>query len=194
MKRRWLGLLAGLSVCGLFAFITLGTMTIAAQPIWNPFVRMQADHIVKAFPEKLGPVEAQLVGTNPGPIGALFESLVLGRAEICGGGIFTISSEIARQIEREGLSFFDGVEQGRSRENDPGKGFRYERWQQTPIPENWNDEGTYTRGFQCMDLAPELYDLIRNSTSAPGVYFSSVGSAQILVLPKSQIVVFTSSN
>lgn len=186
------GLLAGLFVCGLFAFITLGMMTIAGQPMWNPLVRSQADHIVKAFPQKLGPVEALLFGTTPGPIEVSFLSFIGG--ESCGGGIFRISSEVARQIEREGLSFFDGMEQGRSREGDPRKGVRYKSWQQTPIPEDWNDEGTYTRGFHCMDPPRDLYDLMRNSTSVPESYFSSTGSAQILVLPKSQIVVFTFSD
>ncbi|MEJ6782099.1 hypothetical protein [Aminobacter sp. Piv2-1] len=193
-KRTWLWVLAGLFVCGLFAFMAFGMVAIAGQPIWNPLVKMQADQMAKAVPEKLGPVQAELIGTIPGPIGALLEALLLIRVESCGGGVFRISSVVAQQIEREGLSFFAGVEQGRAGESGPGNGVRYQPWQQTPIPESWNVEGVYARGFQCMNPTQDMYDLLRGATSVPGSYFSSAGSAEILVVPKSQMVVVTFSD
>lgn len=166
-------------------------LAIADQPIWNPIVRMQADHAAKMVPSQLGTLDVQSFGSDPGP----FETLLMIRGESCGGAIFTMSSAVARQIEHEGLSFFDAAEYGRGDSNDDlGKGFRYLPWQKTPIPDNWNEEGIYTRGFRCMDPTESLLDLIRRSTSGPGSYFSSAGSAQILVLPKSRAVLLTHSD
>lgn len=149
-----------------------------AQPVWSPFVLWRVNDAVNAMPSVLGSPKVAFFATGPG-----FIERMLGLGS-CGGGLFLIEEALADRVEEEGLSFFADA---------PASREPYAPWQETPIAASWNWEGTYTTGLQCMKPRREIFEAIGKAISEPGAYFTFRPGVQILVLPRSQVVLLTFS-
>jgi hypothetical protein len=146
-------------VTGIFALIASAAFKFANESLWNPLARMRADDIAKSLPAKLGVVRVELLSG-------------LGS---CGGAVLTLSEQVAKQIEAEGLAFFDG-----------------EAWRHTPVPANWYGEGAFAAALHCMGNSPEFDRLMRGATLDPRNYFTSDSQGgAVVVLPQQRLVLVT---
>jgi len=154
----------------------------AIQTRWNPLVQWQIDYVVDRLPAKLGPFEAKLFGTQPGPLVAwLFAGAI---PSSCGGGVFGVTDEVARKVEKEGLAFLSGADETRRAP------FGFARWTATPAPLD-PEGGVFEIGMSCMEPSLELRERISELRQSKGGYYSSIYHAEVVVLPRQRLLVYT---
>ena len=167
------------------AFLGLAVAAAALSVVqtgWNPLVQRETEYVVDHLPAELGPLETKLFGTDPGlPILYVFGDII---REACGGGIFDMSQDVADKIETQGLAFFDGATKGRRL---PAT---FAPWKPTPAPAS-PEGGTFGRGIECMEPSYRLGQLIYEAHGAEGAYYTFGLGAEIVVLPRQRLLVFT---
>jgi hypothetical protein len=148
MSKRTLGmtLFAILFVVALFGFITIGARQFATAETWNPLAAIEANSFASDLPKKFGIVETVEVG----PLAQW--------GEYCGGAIFRMTSDVAKEITDSGLRFFEGLSM-ETQSND-GVVEKWTHWKQTPIDGAARQNATYTPGVLCMKLSNSLDDTI----------------------------------
>jgi hypothetical protein len=107
--------------------------------------------------------------------------------EGCGAAIFRLSSRTRAAILKEGLAFLQSARQPRDHANDS-----YGQWQETPVPGSiGHAESTpILLGVSCSKVSGSLERDIFIDLQSPGSYFTTKQAAALLVLPRSELVVF----
>jgi hypothetical protein len=114
------------------------------------------------------------------------------RYEGCGAVVFQLAPETAAQIQQKGLAFFRDARQGRGYPVDSPKGhyYAYASWQSTPAPAGWFGDGVVAASLSCAGLSNSLIRKITIGGRGAEGYFTTKSEAQLIVLPREQIVIF----
>jgi len=106
----------------------------------------------------------------------------------CGGATFSLTRGTLAAIERDGLAFFDTARQPR-RLDYPRPLDEYAPWRETPVPEQWTDNGMWL-GLYCMGWASSRHDIYLTAR-VRGSYYTTMRNMQLLVIPKLGLAVLT---
>ena len=121
---------------------------------------------------------------------SLFEIIGLLRYKSCGGATYSLTRRTLTAIDTQGLAFFAQARRSRAASNRrAGLQFAYEPWRETPVPPEWTSDGMWS-GLACMGWTwsrRDIYDAAR----APGSYYTNTDNAQLLVLPRLGLAIFT---
>jgi hypothetical protein len=144
--------------------------------LWSVY---ETSHYQKALPELLATRGLAQTGAS------------VGFGEACGGAIFQLGDSTRDEINRKGLAFFDDARQGRGYPSGSPREsyFKYERWQETPVPQKWT--GGSWSGLSCMEMPQELFRAIAEAARQPGSYFTTKREAELVVIPSLGLIVFT---
>ena len=168
-------------VVALFGFIAIGTRQFSTSDVRNPLAAFEAEDLAGNLPKRLGDVDAIEIGP------------LLQWGEFCGGAIFRMSSETAKEIAGSGLTFFEGLSKGRN--SNDGKVEKWSEWKQTPIAEAERQNGTYTPEVQCMKLSRGLNETIYSALTKGSTYVAARegGAYQgaIIVIPGERLIVLS---
>jgi hypothetical protein len=179
-------LLSVLFVTALFGLITIGVRQFARAQTWNPLAALEANSIANALPKKFGSVDTVEVG----PLAQW--------GEYCGGAIFRMSSDTAREITGSGPTYFEGLSMVQQSKN--GVVEKWSDWKQSPIDEEARRNGTYTPGVQCMKLSQSLNDTIYSALTNGVSYVASMKAVHhgavvyegaVIVIPGERLIVLT---
>jgi len=140
-----------------------------------------------AIPEKIKVNGVVLQGEDITPLIFAFIFPI----DSCGGGIFKLSKSTLKNIELEGLSFFEDATKSRSRKHHP----RTWNWKKTPVPSTWTSEGAWI-GLACISSSNtnKLIRKITKTVESPGSYYAGSPNSTLLVLPKLGLVVYDYSD
>jgi hypothetical protein len=132
------------------------------------------------------------VGFIPGKIDVTEAIEISGQSGIiregCGAAIFKLSEETIKEIRLQGLNYFDNALQGRGSSEYY---YTYQKWQKTPVPKSWTNDGGIGPGLGCSDVSTSLNNKIVESAIKEGSYFTIGYEADLLVFPSLGIIVFT---
>jgi hypothetical protein len=121
---------------------------------------------------------------------SLFDLLMPVRIKVCGGATFGLTGRTADAIKAQGLAFF---EQARKPRGDPRTrprlAYEYAPWRETPVPSAWTGDGMWA-GLSCMGWTWSQLG-IYEAARAPGSYYTERPGAQLLVVPRLGLAVFT---
>jgi hypothetical protein len=120
----------------------------------------------------------------------LFDLLMPVPVKVCGGAAFSLTRRTLAAIATRGLPFFDQARRPRGDpRNRPRLAYDYAQWRETPVPSGWTSDGPWA-GLACMGgtwSGVNIYDAARE----PGSYYTERPGAQLLVVPRFGIAVFT---
>ncbi|WP_036482918.1 hypothetical protein [Myxosarcina sp. GI1] len=160
------------------------------------FVFIRAERINRykaAIPEELEINGIALQRENNTPlIFALLPSTV--RPFSCGGGVFKLSQSTIDAIKLKGLAFFEDATQPRRKKYTYTD--TYPAWQETPVPNTWTNNRTWTvngewAGLDCINKNTEIIRKNTEASKLPGSYYLDIGYYKIVVLPELGFVTFT---
>jgi hypothetical protein len=123
------------------------------------------------------------------------ETLALGYGSIfdfqpCASGVFRLSEETAKAIERNGVKALDGLT---SRLVD-GSEWQYAPWTATPVDiesrESWSQNGYVWGGLAC-GLNGDWQATSQQIGTSPGAFYSFGDGVLLLVDPSRRVVIFT---
>ena len=154
------------------------------EPIWNPLSRWGGAAIKTLAPARLGPLEAEVVGGQ-----------FLGE---CGGAMYILrmyilSDKVAQEIEKQGPAFFDDAPRRTGSPDDRSASgvVRPETWRETPLPASTYSEGSWSVGFDCMNLQRDLEEAVDHAVRRKGGFYLQGSRSKIVVLPASRLVIVT---
>ena len=118
----------------------------------------------------------------------LLEGVMGVRYKSCGGATFSLTRRALAAIDAEGLRFLD---QARKSRRDTGyrMPLTYAPWRETPLPSEWTDHGPWL-GLDCMGW-PWTRARIFQAAREPGSYYTTTYNAELLVIPRRRLAVFT---
>jgi hypothetical protein len=173
----------------------LGAVLIIALVSWVALGILETNHYRKFIPGKLQVLGPVFIDSNEN-IGTLMSAMLI-RPEFCGAAIFQLSPATLRQIERDGLAFFEGVTETRARFELNGAGpdgapKTYADWQSGPLPHDWTRNGVWS-GLLCTDISPGMVGQLTVAAGEPDAFYtrSTGGGNALVVLPNLGWVVFT---
>jgi hypothetical protein len=121
---------------------------------------------------------------------SLFDLLMPVRTKVCSGAIFSLTGRTLAAVKAEGLPFFDQARQPRGDPRTrPRLAVEYAPWRETPVPSDWAGDGMWV-GLSCMGWTWSRAD-IHQAARAPGSYYTERPGAQLLVVPRLGLAVFT---
>jgi hypothetical protein len=170
-------------------------MLLIALVSWVALGILETLHYRKFIPGKLQVLEPVYIDSNEN-FGTLMAAMLV-RPEFCGAAIYRLSPATLREIERDGLVFFEGVTETRARFEMNGAGpggvhKTYSGWRSGPLPHDWTRNGLWS-GLLCADISPGMARQLNTAAAEPGAFYTRSprdGNA-LVVLPKLGWVVFT---
>ena len=108
----------------------------------------------------------------------------------CKSGVFRLSEETAKAIEKEGVAALDGL----SNRPVDGSEWQYSPWIATPVDiesrESWSQHGYIWGGLAC-GLNADWQAKSQQIGTTPGAFYSFGDGALLLVDPRQRIAIYT---
>jgi hypothetical protein len=173
---RWKPLLLILAGLGCIGLLYLGYKVVAT------------NFYQRALPAALITEGLATTGSDVGVLSLLLPI----RPEACGGAIFHLADQSVTGIAQAGLAFFQNAVEGRGYPQGHRLHYfyRYKPWRETPVPHAWTSDGMWP-GLACVRASAALAEAILKAAREPSSYYTTKPSAELLVIPRLKLVVFT---
>ena len=156
---------------------------------WLGYALFETNFYRRALPEQLEITGLATTGSDFNPL----LLLVPMRHEACGAVVFQMSQHTVDAIAKNGAAFFETARQGRgySKGHPLSHYYSYEPWQETPLPSGWIGDGIWSLGLHCARLDRALVQRMAAAAREPGSYYTTKSEAQLVVIPRLKLIVFT---
>ena len=155
-------------------FLAWSTWLLFSAQSWNPLVYQQIGHFEGYFPAKFGDLKPVKVGPLLGA---------------CSGVLFKLERKVATRMYVDGAAFFRDADQPRRAPKDPE--LQNYKWNETPTPKHWNQEGRLPHGVQAIDLERDLADKIYEAANNPSAFYTKpTTESEMLIFPKLGLALF----
>jgi hypothetical protein len=153
--------------------------------LWVLYANLDSHRFEGMLPAELQTVGLANVSRETSRLGMMF---TFDRYKSCGGATFSLTWRTLRAIKARRLASFD---QARASRRVTNRGYRlaYSPWRETPVPAQLTDLGPWL-GLNCMGWPWERRRILA-AAREPGSYFTTTSNAELLVIPRLGIAVFT---
>ena len=156
---------------GLIIFVVLGYVSCT---------RFQRDFYIGKLPKQIDITETVFISDG-----------------FCGAAVFKLSDAALAAIKMQGLTFFETTLESRNVTENPWgvtePSSRYGKWKETPFPPERGNEMPALAGLSCVESRQrDIVKPIQSHSAQNGSYYTeTISGAELLVIPKLGIVVYS---